>query len=204
MDDMVYDIEEIISHRKRPDGKYEYFVKWKVNLISHYLMLCFVVLYIFLCISNISYQTIQSLLLQKKTLNKFQGYDRSANTWEPEKNFESPKLLEDYHKSIRAASTPNVSARIKDDAPNTSKQKPKKFLVADDLLMPNRIKERNLVPEKVLNIFHVRDNEKDLVAYIRFKNQKEAQFVQASWAHKHCPQLVIEFYESRIFWRDRM
>ena len=56
MDDIVYDIEEIISHRKRPDGKFEYFVKWKVNLISHDLILCFVVVYVFLRISKISYQ----------------------------------------------------------------------------------------------------------------------------------------------------
>lgn len=54
MDDIVYDIEEIISHRKRPDGKYEYFVKWKVNLISHDLILCFVVVHIFVaCIKNV-------------------------------------------------------------------------------------------------------------------------------------------------------
>ena len=140
----------------------------------------------------------------KKKPNQFQGYDKSANTWEPEKNFESPKLLDDYHKSIRAASISKELTRIKDDSPNPAKQKPKKFLEADDLLTPTSIKERNLVPDKVLNIFHVRDNEKDLVAYIRFKNLKDAQFVDASWAHKNCPQLVIKFYESRIFWRDRM
>lgn len=133
--------------------------------------------------------------------NNLQGYDKSANTWEPETNFESPKLLEDYHKSIRATSISKELGRIRDDVPN---QKPKKFLEADDLLTPANIKERNLVPHKVLNIFHVRDNEKDLVAYIRFKGLKEPQFVHASWAHKNCPQLVIKFYESRIFWRDRM
>lgn len=62
MDDIVYDIEEIISHRKRPDGKYEYFVKWKVILISYDLILCFVVV-AFKHISKIAIQMILLLLL---------------------------------------------------------------------------------------------------------------------------------------------
>ncbi|XP_055313216.1 chromobox protein homolog 3-like [Sitodiplosis mosellana] len=160
-DETIYEIEEIITHRRRPDGKFEYFVKWK-------------------------------------------GYDNNSNTWEPADNFESPRMLVEYHNSLEGNSISDQLTRMQNAISNPIKRKSsKKTLDPDDLLTATTIKDRNLVPEKVLNIFHVRNDEKDLVAFIRFKNTKQPEFVQASWAHENCPQLVIQFYESRIFWRDK-
>lgn len=54
------------------------------------------------------------------------------------------------------------------------------------------------IPEKVLNILQ---NERgDLITLVKFKARPEARFVPSEWANFRCPELVIEFYENRIYW----
>lgn len=67
------------------------------------------------------------------------------------------------------------------------------------------IDAENLVPKKVLNIFHVKDNEKSLVAEILFEKGEESfdACVFIEWAKNNCPQLVIKYYESRIQWLSK-
>ncbi|XP_031621378.1 chromobox protein homolog 3-like [Contarinia nasturtii] len=159
--DVFYDIEKIVRHRRRPDGSYEYFVKWK-------------------------------------------GYDSSANTWEPKENFESEQMIDNYHDSLEPdppIDPIKMKKEIDDD--ETTNKKSRSYLKPTDLLPEKKITERNLVAEKVINIHHMLQNEKDLVALIQFKNKKGLHYVKASWANKHCPKLVIKFYESRICWRDK-
>lgn len=72
-----------------------------------------------------------------------------------------------------------------------------------EYLFEDEIDERGLIPEKVLNIFHVKNDEKNLVAHVQFKNQAEPAFVPASWANQHCPLMVIQFYENRIYWHQK-
>lgn len=131
-----------------------------------------------------------------------QGYDSSANTWEPKENFVSAKLIDDYHDSLRKQSKNSVSEKMISEYNETPRLK-RRHLMVDDLLSPNEIEARNLVPKKVLNIFHMLNNEKELVVLVQFNNNVSREFVSAEWANKHCPQLVIEFYESRIYWRDK-
>lgn len=53
-------------------------------------------------------------------------------------------------------------------------------------------------PEKVLNIY--RNDKGELITLIMFKGLPKASSMPSEWANARCPELVIEFYESRIFW----
>lgn len=100
-------------------------------------------------------------------------------------------MLLDYHASKENA----VNSKSKID--NGQHHGPIRFLCKGD------IDAMKLVPERVLNIFHVRDDEKNLIVRIQFKNRSEPAHVSASWANENCPQLVIKFYESRIYWLQK-
>lgn len=76
-------------------------------------------------------------------------------------------------------------------------------IVHGEFLSDEYIRENNLVPRKVLNISHIKNEEKNLVALIRFDGEDDPAFVFAEWANEHCPQLVITYYESRIRWEKK-
>lgn len=123
----VYDVEEILDHKKGANGITYYLVKWN-------------------------------------------GYDASNNSWEPEDNFLSSNVLKEYHKQLDKSSG---------------------------------LKKENLLPKKVLNITHIKGEEKNLVVQIEFEGADEPIYVYAQWANKHCPQLVIAYYETRIHWKEK-
>lgn len=112
-------------------------------------------------------------------------------------------MVDDYHKMLKEKKTNSVSVHNEKHADFQKVKKKRKVLVVDEVLTENEIKIRNLKPKKVMSILHKRDNEKELVALIKFHDQMEHAFVHASWANKYCPQMVIKFYESRIYWRDK-
>lgn len=72
-----------------------------------------------------------------------------------------------------------------------------------EFLSDEWIDEEKLLPIKVLNITHIKGEEKKLVAHIIFEGSDEPAFVYAEWANKHCPQLVIAYYETRIHWEKK-
>lgn len=72
-----------------------------------------------------------------------------------------------------------------------------------EFLSADYIREQNLLPKKVLNITHIKGEQKNLVAEIQFDGEDDPAFVFIDWANEHCPQLVISFYESRILWEKK-
>lgn len=72
-----------------------------------------------------------------------------------------------------------------------------------EFISEDYIDAQKLVPKKVLNIAHIKDNEKSLVVQILFEGLSKPVFVYAPWANQHCPQLVIAYYEKRIFWEKK-
>lgn len=91
-----------------------------------------------------------------------------------------------------------------DSAPRRRDSAPKRnYLLSSDLLPEDYINKNNYEPTKVLNIYHLQDDKKCLVALLQFKNRNNG-FVRAEWANKRCPDLMIKFYENRIFWRQKM
>lgn len=59
-------------------------------------------------------------------------------------------------------------------------------------------REIPFIPEKVLNIYQ--NDKGNLITLVKFRGRPDAKFVPADWANNRCPGLVIEFYESRIYW----
>lgn len=53
-------------------------------------------------------------------------------------------------------------------------------------------------PEKIIGAM---DQDGELLFLIQWKNRNKAQLVSSKMARKHCPQLVIDFYESRLTWQ---
>lgn len=72
-----------------------------------------------------------------------------------------------------------------------------------EFLSASYIEKHNLSPKEVLNIKHIKGQEKKLVAMIKFDGADEPAYVYSKWANKHCPQLVIAFYEKRVRWDEK-
>lgn len=53
-------------------------------------------------------------------------------------------------------------------------------------------------PEKIIGAM---DQNGELLFLIQWKNRNKAQLVASKLARKNCPQLVIDFYESRLTWQ---
>uniref|UniRef100_A0A182NXD6 Chromo domain-containing protein n=1 Tax=Anopheles dirus TaxID=7168 RepID=A0A182NXD6_9DIPT len=58
--------------------------------------------------------------------------------------------------------------------------------------------EKGYVPEKILG---ATEKNKELLFLIQWKDKDKAQLVKSKEARKHCPQLVIDFYEERLIWQ---
>uniref|UniRef100_A0A182VUT6 Chromo domain-containing protein n=1 Tax=Anopheles minimus TaxID=112268 RepID=A0A182VUT6_9DIPT len=58
--------------------------------------------------------------------------------------------------------------------------------------------EKGFVPEKILG---ATEGDNELLFLIQWKDKDRAQLVKSKEARKHCPQLVIDFYEERLIWQ---
>lgn len=130
-----------------------------------------------------------SMFQSRSNINNSSSSREGDNTWEPAEKFVLPHLVKPHHASLQSGK----------NVPKTSGNR--NYLLKSHLSSDEEVK--GWEPEKVLGINHLIDNEKFLVAKIKFKNNPEIKFVPASWVNVHCPQLVIALYESRISWRDK-
>lgn len=110
----------------------------------------------------------------------------------------SAKIIDEYHDMKNAIEMENDDLR----------KKRRKFSAPRlAILSGEDIKANKLVPIKVLNIHHQMGDEKSLIALIQFSSdeddKKETGYVPAGWANEHCSAMVIKFYESRIFWKNK-
>lgn len=115
----------------------------------------------------------------------------NKNTWEPENNFASAKIVIDYHERKE-----KLARRLKRSQSRENKP-------IDEFVAATFIAERKLVPKKVLNITHLKGEEKVLVAQVMFQGFRDPTYVYARWANRNCPHLVIAYYESRIHWEKK-
>lgn len=183
-----YVVEKVVDRRERK-GKVEYFLKWK-------------------------------------------GYDSSANTWEPRENLECPELIKAFEDARAAAKKESSSKEKekekekkkpskpsstsskrkadsddegseddKDDAASTKSSKSKTAADNDAAASDDGMNgfERGYVPEKILGATEANN---ELLFLIQWKDKDKAQLVSSKEARKHCPQLVIDFYEERLIWQS--
>lgn len=129
------------------------------------------------------------------------------------------KVLMEYHDKVASKKKRQSKDLLKDPRKTEIKEvKPKDAKVESvekdeqemddaivhcEFLSESYIRKRNLLPKEVLYITHIKGDEKNLVAQIKFDGVDDPAFVFSKWANKHCPQLVIGYYERRIRWEKK-
>ncbi|XP_055610107.1 chromobox protein homolog 3-like isoform X2 [Uranotaenia lowii] len=105
----------------------------------------------------------------------------------------------------RADSDDDGSDDDKDDSASTKSNKSKSggsAAVADDAAASDDGMngfEKGYIPEKILGATEANN---ELLFLIQWKDKDKAQLVSSKEARKHCPQLVIDFYEERLIWQS--
>lgn len=164
-------------------------------------------------------------------LLKWKGYDSGSNSWEPRENLDCPELIKAFEQSRTDAAKKDGAAAGKkrtttkkkrtggesendndgsddegrDDNASTKSNKSKSN---DDGGDPKQADgeaveelngfEKGYVPEKILG---ATEGDNELLFLIQWKDKDKAQLVKSKEARKHCPQLVIDFYEERLIWQ---
>uniref|UniRef100_A0A182PJ07 Heterochromatin protein 1 n=1 Tax=Anopheles epiroticus TaxID=199890 RepID=A0A182PJ07_9DIPT len=163
-------------------------------------------------------------------LLKWKGYDSGSNSWEPRENLDCPELIKAFEQSrTDAAAKKDAAAGGKkrtttskkkrtggdsdddatddegrgDDTASTKSQKSKNndddSKQADgDVAEEMNGFEKGYVPEKILG---ATEGDNELLFLIQWRDKDKAQLVKSKEARKHCPQLVIDFYEERLIWQ---
>lgn len=158
--------------------------------------------------------------LQMEYYVKWLGFGASSNTWEPSFNFMSPETISEYHERLE-----RKQLKMKDKRHKTvSNCKIKSFTTNQSTCiihnfnlftrwrmqamsngnnenlqeMFTKSRRTSCMPEKVLNIYQ--DENGELICLLAFKGQSHPTYVPAEWANVTCPELVIKFYEGRIYW----
>lgn len=133
---------------------------------------------------------------------------KKARKVDSDDEVETPKPRKSSAKPASAAkrsSNHKGSDDDEDDKPKrkmaTSKAGPKKSSsgdTADDSTDGKSGFDLGYQPEKIIGAM---DQDGELLFLIQWKNRNKAQLVSSKIARKHCPQLVIDFYESRLTWQ---
>uniref|UniRef100_A0A2M4BZN9 Heterochromatin protein 1 n=1 Tax=Anopheles marajoara TaxID=58244 RepID=A0A2M4BZN9_9DIPT len=158
-------------------------------------------------------------------LLKWKGYGSDSNTWEPRENLDCPELIKAFEQSREAggkkdsgkekakprrtsttsrkkkggdSDADNGAASDDDDRDDTgstkSSGKGKPSVDAEEVSGF----EKGYIPEKILGATEANGK---LLFLVQWKDKDKAQLVKSEEARKHCPQLVIDFYEDRLIWQ---
>lgn len=88
----------------------------------------------------------------------------------------------------------------KDDTTSNKSSKTKSAAAVDDASDDGMNGfEKGYSPEKILGATEANN---ELLFLIQWKDKDKAQLVSSKEARKHCPQLVIDFYEERLIWQS--
>jgi len=166
-------VEKILAKRKR-GGRVEYYLKWK-------------------------------------------GFSETDNTWEPVANLGCPDLIADFEEreKLKEQQPPQQTPSQPKSAEKQHKGKEPSHHHRHHDESPSKKKrtsaggggtaesstngfDRNLIPEKILG---ATDSSGELTFLMKWKNSEEADLIPAKLCNQKCPQVVIQFYESRLTWK---
>lgn len=177
MNNEEYIVEKIVGKRKNINGKVEYLLKWK-------------------------------------------GYPSSDNSWEPEEHLNCPELIFAYEKTIdgpRQFKKRSKNSRIQnktsrklssssDTITDKSKSANRKMeveqivsLKTNNTFIVCEPVKRNLKIERIVGV-----NKRNGNLYVRIKyiGKDDIDWIPSKNVHVLCPQLLINYYESRVVWEE--
>lgn len=156
---------------------------------------------------------------------KWEGYDMTENTWEPEENLTCPALIKEFEEkwkikeaklkskekekptSKKSLSNAESSEENSKDSSSVTKKRKEKDLGSENSETREKKKKdntpkgfgKNLEPETILG---ASDSSGELMLLMKWKGVDEADLVPAKEANVKCPQIVIKFYEERLTWNS--
>jgi len=132
-------------------------------------------------------------ILRKRTFKgrlqyflKWEGFDDTENTWEPEMNLDCPELIADYYRREKVESNKRSIDQQEDSSKKTKR--------ANDFGY-----ERGL---EIENILGATDVYGELMFLIKWQLTDKPELVPARIANVKSPQQVIRFYEDRLTWAN--
>lgn len=176
----LYVVEKIIRHRRIRKGKgYEYFVKWKY-------------------------------------------YNNNENSWITPENFVMQQMITTYNEKHNISTedssdsgdddnnTVTITATTTNTNPITNPSVLDEFVdrsrirskIYNDLL-PHEEYAPNLKVEKLLDMHPVDDDQREKIVLVKWETKAEPEYVPAKWCYVHCPQLIIQFFEGRTFFKNK-
>lgn len=108
------------------------------------------------------------------------------NTWEPEENLDLPELIAAFEESRKLSSAQDI---VEED-----KIEKRKNICEDN--RPRGF-ARGLKPDKIVG---ATDATGELMFLMMWKDCSEADLVPARQANANCPEIVINYYESKKPW----
>lgn len=186
-----YVVEKIVDRRERK-GKVEYFLKWKGYDSS----------------AN-TWEPRENLecpeLIKQFEDSRTAAKKEAPKEKEKEKEKKKPAKPSSTSSSKRKADSDaenDASDDDKEDSASTKSNKSKTATVDNDAAASDDGMngfEKGYVPEKILGATEANN---ELLFLIQWKDKDKAQLVSSKEARKHCPQLVIDFYEERLIWQS--
>jgi len=187
-----YVVEKIVDRRVMKGGKIEYFLKWK------------------------GYDDSQNTWEPKDNLDcpeLIRDFEAKRKAKEEAKQKESkagPKSSkrknDDAESSVKADSSDDDAPVQKRKPPgikpskNNATKSNKENRDSDDEIEEGKTGfDMGYIPEKIIG---ATDQDGQLLFLVQWKGKNKAQLVASKIARKHCPDLVIDFYEARLTWQQ--
>lgn len=184
-----YVVEKIVDRREKK-GKIEYLLKWKGYDSS----------------AN-TWEPKENLECPEliKAFEDTRTVPKKEPTKEKEKKKSKPSSTTGSGSSKRKDSDAENDGSDDDDNASTKSNKSKSTTTAaadnDATASDDGMNgfEKGYAPEKILGATEANN---ELLFLIQWKDKDKAQLVSSKEARKHCPQLVIDFYEERLIWQS--
>lgn len=184
-----YVVEKIVDRREKK-GKIEYLLKWKGYDSS----------------AN-TWEPKENLECPEliKAFEDTRTLPKKEPTKEKEKKKSKPSSTTGSGSSKRKDSDAENDGSDDDDNASTKSNKSKSTTTAaadnDATASDDGMNgfEKGYAPEKILGATEANN---ELLFLIQWKDKDKAQLVSSKEARKHCPQLVIDFYEERLIWQS--
>lgn len=154
---------------------------------------------------------------------KWKGYPDEENSWEPEENLECDDIINEYENSLVQKITKKEEKKQEKVLPvnNTSSDEDDTVSLPEEGELNNAsvviacyssdterqrsaFNENIPIPEEKIPeaIIGATETSSGLQFLLKWKNSERADLISASEANIRFPQIVIEFYEERLIWKD--